>query len=193
MNQSENIQELVKALIEAQKKIKPVKKNAKNPFFKSEYAELSEVMKACQGPLADHGIALIQTVEDKEPESVLVTTLVHTSGQWIKSIYPLHLTKKDSQSLGSAITYARRYAVQAIVGICPVDDDGEAAMELTPAAKDAIAKNVGSNEKQANIWRKKFNVWDLTTISREQYVEMMKFLNAQKARKEKESESASVA
>ena len=189
MNQSEQIQELVKALIAAQEEIKPVKKNAKNPFFKSEYAELSEVMRACQGPLGKHGLAIIQTVEDKDPEPVLVTTLVHTSGQWIRSIYPLMVGKKDSQSLGSAITYARRYAVQALIGICPVDDDGEAAMELTPAAIDAIKKEVLTNEKSASMWRKKFNVYDLTTINRAQYMEMMKFNNAQKIKRENDNAS----
>lgn len=189
MNQSEQIQELVKALIAAQEEIKPVKKNAKNPFFKSEYAELSEVMRACQGPLGKHGLAIIQTVEDKDPEPVLVTTLVHTSGQWIRSIYPLMVGKKDSQSLGSAITYARRYAVQALIGICPVDDDGEAAMELTPSAIDAIKKEVLTNEKSASMWRKKFNVYDLTTINRAQYMEMMKFNNAQKIKRENDNAS----
>lgn len=187
MNQSENIQELVKALIAAQAEIKPVKKNAKNPFFKSEYAELSEVMGACQGPLGKHGVAIIQTVEDREPEAVLVTTLVHTSGQWMKSIFPLFVTKKDSQSLGSAITYARRYALQAMIGICPIDDDGESAMELTPAAVEAIKKDILPNDKIATMWRKKFNVYELTTINRAQYMEMMKFVNAQKIRKENEN------
>jgi len=181
-HQSDQISDLVKALVSAQMKIKGVEKSGKNPYFNSDYSELSDVWKACKDPLASNGLAITQTVDQDEHGPLLITTLAHMSGQWMKSYYPLMLTKKDSQGMGAAITYARRYALQAMVGICPVDDDGEAAMELSDKDKDRLLKAIGSDEKLTTGLRKKFNVYNLTTINRAQFSETMKFLTTRKAR-----------
>lgn len=123
------LNELLAALAKAQGQISSAKKDKKNPFFKSSYADLSSVWEACREPLASNGLSVIQTVEGSKTEMFLVTWLGHSSGQWIKSKLPMLLQKFDPQSQGSAITYARRYALSAMVGICAdEDDDGERAM-----------------------------------------------------------------
>lgn len=127
MNQSESIAALAAALSKAQASITGALKDSANPFFKSKYADLASCWDACRKPLTDNGLAVIQTIEAGEARAVLVTTLCHASGEWIKSYCPI-LTKDDSpQALGSAITYARRYALAAMVGLAQIDDDAEAA------------------------------------------------------------------
>ena len=127
MNQSESFAALAAALSKAQASITGALKDSANPFFKSKYADLASCWDACRKPLTDNGLAVIQTIEAGEGRAVLVTTLCHASGEWIKSYCPI-LTKDDSpQALGSAITYARRYALAAMCGLAQVDDDAEAA------------------------------------------------------------------
>jgi hypothetical protein len=130
MNQSEQINELSKALSTAQSQMTFARKDSKNPFFKSSYADLSSVWDACREPLTKNGLAVIQTFDSNHDENtvIVVTTLTHSSGQWINSRLKLPLVKKDPQGLGSAITYGRRYSLAAIVGvIADEDDDGNAA------------------------------------------------------------------
>lgn len=130
MNQSTTIENLVKALIEAQKEIKPAIKDAENPFFKSKYADLGSTWNACRDSLFKNGLTVIQTVEiQADGSSVLCTTLAHTSGEWVKSFCPLLNNKGDMQGLGSAISYARRYGLAAICGIVTEDDDAEEASQ----------------------------------------------------------------
>ena len=127
MNQSESIAALAAALSKAQASITGALKDSANPFFKSKYADLASCWDACRKPLTDNGLAVIQTIEAGEGRAVLVTTLCHASGEWIKSYCPI-LTKDDSpQGQGSGITYARRYALAAMVGLAQIDDDAEAA------------------------------------------------------------------
>ena len=127
MNQSESIADIAAALSKAQASITGALKDSANPFFKSKYADLASCWDACRKPLTDNGLAVIQTIEAGEGRAVLVTTLAHSGGEWIKSYCPI-LTKDDSpQALGSAITYARRYALAAMVGLAQIDDDAEAA------------------------------------------------------------------
>ena len=125
--QSEQIGELAKALAVAQGKITGALKDSSNPFFKSRYADLASVWDACRGPLSENGLAVVQLTESDDAGVYVATTLAHSSGQWMRS--RLRLQPKDStpQGLGSAITYGRRYALAAIVGVAQVDDDGNAA------------------------------------------------------------------
>lgn len=125
--QSEQIGELAKALAIAQGKITGALKDSSNPFFKSRYADLASVWDACRGPLSENGLAVVQLTESDDSGVFVITTLAHSSGQWMRS--RLRLTPKDStpQGMGSAITYGRRYALAAIVGVAQVDDDGNAA------------------------------------------------------------------
>jgi hypothetical protein len=126
--QSENINELMTALAKAQGKIQPAMKDKANPFFKSSYADLASVWTACRDALSENGLAVVQSVcTNSERAMNLITTLGHSSGQWIKSEMPIISQKQDPQSLGSAITYFRRYSLAAMVGVAPEEDDGEAA------------------------------------------------------------------
>ncbi len=130
MKCSEQINELAAALAKAQGEIEPAPKDKINPHFKSRYADLASIMDACRGPLAKHGLALIQPVSLNSPAgTVRVTTrLLHASGQWIED--ELEMIPKDMspQAMGSVITYGRRYGVSAMLAIVSDDDDdGNAA------------------------------------------------------------------
>lgn len=127
MEQSETINELAAALSKAQGQIKGALKDSANPFFKSKYADLSSVWEACREPLSANGLAVIQTTCDSPNGVSVVTTLAHSSGQWIRGHMTLEPKDKTPQGYGSSITYARRYALAAIVGVAPEDDDGNAA------------------------------------------------------------------
>jgi len=137
MEMSEQINELAKALSVAQGQIKGALKDSNNPFFKSKYADLSSVWEACREQLSKNGLSVIQTTCDAPDKGVsVVTTLAHESGQWVRGHLTLEPKDKTPQGYGSAITYARRYALAAIVGVAPEDDDGNAASrELAPVVK----------------------------------------------------------
>lgn len=142
MEQSENLAELAKALVAVQKVLRPAVKDSSNPHFKSKYADLESVMEAIREPLADHGLALTQTMEPAPDGVVVVTTLLHESGQWMRGKCLLKPQRNDPQGIGSCITYGRRYGAAAIVGLHQSDDDGEAASgrgeskaTLTPPAR----------------------------------------------------------
>lgn len=130
MEHSEQMNELATALSKAQSTLQVAKKGSENPFFKSKYADLYSVWAACREALTTNGLAVSQVADvDAEGRAVLETVLMHTSGQWLKGRLPLMAVKPDPQAQGSAITYARRYSLSAIVGLCTEeDDDGEAAM-----------------------------------------------------------------
>lgn len=136
---SDEINELAAALVKVQSELRGVAKEAENPFFKSKYVTLDGTWDAVRPHLADNGLAVVQTTEVVGQGAVLVTMLVHTSGQWIRGDYPLNPVKTDPQGLGSAVTYARRYALQAILGVTAGDDDdGNAGSHASqPATKSA--------------------------------------------------------
>lgn len=128
--QSENITELAKALLNVQRTVQPITKDAENPFTKSWYASLNSVMDACRDALIENGIWLCQyPVPVEQPNSLgLVTKLTHAeSGQWQSSLAVVPLPKADPQGMGSAMTYCRRYALTAMLGMVTEDDDGEGA------------------------------------------------------------------
>jgi len=138
MNSSEQIDKLAAALSKAQSVLKGAKADSTNPFFKSSYADLESVWDAIRGPLTDNGLSVTQTTDVTEFGPVLVTTLIHSSGQWISGRYPLISAKpNDPQALGSATSYARRYTLAAIMGVYQSDDDAEKAVsrETKPVDK----------------------------------------------------------
>lgn len=128
MQKSETIGALAAALAKAQAEMDSAKKDATNPYFNSRYADLASCWAAARKPLTANGLAVIQTTGLSEAGVIVETTLAHSSGEWITSDLLMPLVKKDSQGVGSAITYGRRYALAAIVGLVTDDDDGEAAM-----------------------------------------------------------------
>jgi hypothetical protein len=129
MQHSEKINEILSALSNARKNLARVKKTKKNTYYKSKYADLTDVMNACEEKLRDQGIEIMQSLDAVDEKSILHTRLIHSSGQWIGSSVCLSYKQGDSQSHGSAISYMRRYSLVTLVGICveDEDDDGNAA------------------------------------------------------------------
>ena len=126
---------MIAALIKAQAAFKPAVKDAVNPHFKSKYVTLQAAIDAVLPALHANGFALVQSTKLTEGRTILNTALLHTSGGKLESDYPVHPVKADPQGEGSALTYARRYALMALCGIAPEDDDGNAAVAaVTPTA-----------------------------------------------------------
>lgn len=119
-------------LLNAQKSIEAVEKDAKNPFFKSDYTSLTATILACKQALNDHNIIVLQPIESDENGVYIATTLIHTSGERLTSKMRITVAKvNDPQAQGSAITYARRYSLKAMFTMFDEDDDGEKAMART--------------------------------------------------------------
>lgn len=135
MNTSESIGKIAPALLTAQKAITFAIKDAKNPQFKSTYADLSSVIDATKPALNDAGICFIQMPAPSEQGCLALTTrLIHESGEWIESTATCPLQKHDPQGYGSALTYLKRYSLASAVGLYQDDDDGNAASKAKPAA-----------------------------------------------------------
>ncbi len=126
METSQTIGKLTVALAKAQGEIEAAKKDSLNPHFRSKYADLASVRDAIQAALSKHGIAYVQFPEGG-PDTVTITTVLACGDEWMRASYEMRPAKADPQGMGSAITYARRYALAAAVGVAPEDDDGNAA------------------------------------------------------------------
>ena len=135
MNKSESIKSLAAALNKAQAAMGGASKDAKNPFFKSNYADLGSVVAAIKEPFASNGLSYTQFPIEDGGRIGVETILMHESGEWMANSFTVNLTKQDAQGAGSAITYARRYALQAIAGIPSEDDDGNAASQGNASSK----------------------------------------------------------
>ncbi len=131
MMQSEQINELAAALAKAQGGMENAAKNKANPHFKSTYADLAAVLDAIRAPLSNNGLSTVQTMVITERCIVLRTTLLHSSGQFSATEYPI-AGNLAPQQMGSAITYGRRYSLAALVGIAQDDDDAESAKKTVP-------------------------------------------------------------
>lgn len=131
MNKSESINELAAALSKAQSEMDKASKGKENPFFKSLYSRLSDVQDACMPALTKNGLSVSQLPCMVGENVGLETILMHSSGQWISSIACIKPVKNDPQSIGSALSYARRYALSAIAGVSQDDDDANAAQDLS--------------------------------------------------------------
>jgi len=127
MYKSEDIKELATALCKAQSEMSGAKKKKDNPFFKSKYANLEEVIHCAKDALSDNGLSVAQFPVTADSSAGVTTLLMHESGQWIEDTLLLKCSKQDPQGMGSAITYARRYAYQSVLGIPSEDEDGQRA------------------------------------------------------------------
>ena len=127
MQTSQTIGKLAGALSKAQGMMRPAAKDTANTFFKSKYADLASVWEACRDALSKNGLAVIQTVAESDKGIAVTTLLAHCEGEWISDVAVMHPKDNTPQSAGSTITYCRRYALAAIVGVAPDDDDGNAA------------------------------------------------------------------
>ena len=150
METSPTIAELATALAKAQAVMAGAKKDTANPFFKSKYADLASVWEACRKALTDNGIAVVQmTRASEKDEVVVITRLCHSSGEWMQGELAMPVSKHDAQGYGSAMTYTRRYALAAAVGVAPEEDDGNAA-----AAAKPLSKAVPANVEGQDVWAK---------------------------------------
>jgi len=133
MQTSEQINELAAALAKAQGQIQAATRDNENPHFRSRYADLASVWNACRVALSLNGLAVLQGPALADRGVSVTTRLLHSSGQWAESTLILPMDKATAQGAGSAITYARRYALAAMVGVAPDDDDdGNAASQAAP-------------------------------------------------------------
>ncbi|VWB08324.1 ERF family protein [Burkholderia lata] len=122
---SESIAKFAPAFLQAQKTIEFAKKESRNDHFKNSYADLSSVVDAVKPALNEAGIAYIQApVPSDDGKLHMTTRLLHESGEWMEGTLVMPLPKQDPQGYGSAMTYARRYALAAITGLYQDDDDG---------------------------------------------------------------------
>jgi hypothetical protein len=132
MKKSESIKELATALSDAQSQMKGAIKDATNPFYKSQYADLASVWECIREPMRQNGLSVTQITDfNEEGNPVLVTVLMHSSGEWISGRFPLLAKDNTPQAFGSCVSYARRYSLAAIMGVVQIDDDAEAA-QLRP-------------------------------------------------------------
>lgn len=164
---SETTGKIAEALSKVQGGIKPAKRTQSNPFFKSTYADLASCYEACSELLSKNGIAIFQGADSEAGDVdsiVLDTTLLHVSGEWITSSLRMPLVKKDPQAVGSLITYARRYALCAAIGLASEDDDAESAMP----------RNLGTS-KTSTI-SKKYSAPKVTTAKEDIHNKLIKTL-----------------
>ncbi len=126
---SEEIAEIAAAIAKAQLELENVERSGTNPHFRSRYAQLGAVLAEARAKFAQHNVAIVQAAINGEGSNIgVVTRLAHASGQWIESTLYVAPTKFDAQGAGSVISYLRRYALMAMVGLAPDDDDAEAAV-----------------------------------------------------------------
>ena len=145
MKQSDSITNLADAMAKAQGSMGAAIKGSSNPFFKSKYADLGSVIEAIKPHFAANGLSYVQFPISSENAVGVTTRLMHSSGEWLEQEYYIPLGKMDAQAAGSAITYARRYALQSIAGIPAEDDDGNAATQSAPQVVTAAqAKTISA-------------------------------------------------
>lgn len=134
MERSELISQLAAALALAQAEIEGASKDRENPHFRSKYADLASCWEACRKPLSKNGLSIVQLPKSEGAAVTVTTLLLHKSGEFIGESFTVIAQDGKPQSVGSALTYARRYGLSAVVGIAPEDDDAEAAQGRTQMA-----------------------------------------------------------
>ena len=161
MEKSATFKNLAKALSTFQVKVDKIKKDATNPFFKKNYASLSNIQDAIAVPLQESGLVYSQMPSD---QNNLTTILVEVeSGEYFQSTYNMPVARiNDPQAVGSAITYAKRYALVAILGLnIDDDDDGNLATkkdadfkDLTFAAIKQLVEECKDEAEVTALWKK---------------------------------------
>jgi hypothetical protein len=172
---------LYTALVKCQTQIKVALKDSKNPHFKSNYADLTSVMLACKDALAANDLAVLQLSRIHESGTpVLVTRIIHVSGEHIEGEFPLVCKDpNDMQKLGSAVTYARRYALASALGVTADDDDANAASTYVapvakPVAPAAQSKTEEYQKLLEDFFKKPVKQWGETdkVLARKAFTDM---------------------
>jgi hypothetical protein len=141
MKQSETIIELSNALAKAHTILSNPKKESVNPYFKSRYASLSEVINVSKQILATNGLSVVQMPGNVDGLVQVETVLLHSSGEYISSIMSIVPIKTDVQSVGSYITYLRRYSLAALLNLAQEDDDSNSISGNTQAGNKNKIQN----------------------------------------------------
>lgn len=161
MRHSESVAALAKAMVAAQGEIENAHKNATNPHFRNNYADLAEVINTTRPVLTKHGLAVIQMPGmDEDGRATVGNMILHESGEWVWSSASAPLQKNDPQGVGSALTYLRRYSLAAICNIAQEDDDGEAAVDRTPQKQPAAKPRRAPDEGTPACPECKGAMWD---------------------------------
>jgi hypothetical protein len=172
MRSSESIAKIASAIVKAQGELNTVAKDATNPHYRSRYATLHGIVESTRETLRKHGLAVVQTFGQTDGTYIdLTTTLLHESGEWMAGILTVRPAKPDPQGLGSAATYARRYALSAILGIVTDDDDDGNASSQPSGDRVLQGKSDSVDEK---AW---LNAVDIQGKLTEKGYEVVKFLS----------------
>jgi len=160
------MKEISSALVKAQKAFGPALKTSTNPAFRSKYAKLENCIDAVIDALNDNGIMLTQQTHLCEDGVIVETMFIHESGETMSG-GRLHVpaAKHDPQGYGSALTYARRYSLQAACGIAPEDDDGNTATQAVQQ-KQAAPKPVATPAKAPTKIEGKDTEWQLKVVAK---------------------------
>lgn len=181
MEKSELLNELGTALAKAQAEMKNAKKSSNNPFFKSKYADLAEIIDTLRPAFGPNGLSVVQMPCGDGETVSLRTMLLHSSGQYIAEVCSVRPTKSDPQAAGSALTYLRRYSLAAFTGIAQEDDDGNEAsngqkQQIKPAPPN---KNIIVAESTAEKANYSYEIWQLDEEKQKSAQEYLEKNNAQ--------------
>ena len=168
MNTSDTITKLAPALVKAQAAMAGATKSAANPFFKSKYANLEEVIRVVKTAFEANGLSFFQFPISGEGTAGVETIILHESGEFISNEFLLKCSKSDPQGMGSAITYARRYGLQAACGIPSEDDDGNAASAPAPKKPQMTQKQAVESLAAAKSIKSLVAAWDAIPINLKQ-------------------------
>lgn len=144
---SPQVNEIFAALAKAQGVMKVASMASENPYFKNRYADLTSIVRASRDALTMNGLCVIQQILHEDGQSILYTTLAHSSGQWIQSAMRILPAKNDVQSLGSYITYLKRYSYAALIGVVTDDNSDDDAEIAVAPQRELVAKGVALNTK----------------------------------------------
>jgi hypothetical protein len=160
MRTSECIVELASALAAAQGSLENAQKDGKSHHGK--YPTLTSVFDAMRQPFSQNGLSIIQGASFQDSKVVITTRILHKSGQWIESDLPIKPNKEDAHSIGSAITYARRYAASPMLGIVSEeDDDGKEAMRSKTLDEENQALHKAIQQQEMIIEKLKSELFEL--------------------------------
>jgi hypothetical protein len=198
LHHSDSIAKLAPALVKAQAEVENATKNATNPHFKSQYADLAEIIRTVKPVFTVNGLAVLQVPGFEDGHATVESMLIHESGEWIAGVSGAPLQKADPQGVGSAITYLRRYSLAALAGIAQEDDDGNAATtqgnaveyitEGQAADLRALIDEVGADLSRFLVY---VQVSDIERIPKAKYAQAVKSL--ERKREENGAAKAKVA
>ena len=183
IKRSETISELSKALVKFNTKVGKVSKDAKNPFFKNNYATLDNIIEEVRPILAEYGLNVLQMPSGDGQNIQITTLLIHESGEWLESeVLTMKPVKNDPQGLGSAITYARRYALQSFLSLnTGEDDDGNSASQ--PGKQPTAARKELEELKTLALEFAELRGKDITTVYTALHLSNLSKLTAHEAKK----------